>query len=263
MKNKIIKVISFFCVVTLVLCVGGYTAWRNYVPTNIEYTMTSDTTVNLYDPREVVGVKDYVFVCRVIEMYDYYSEKGSRDFPDVVDYYDLPVTECRVEIIKNIKGTLAENSVTSFYKGGGINYSRTAVILKEGDIMPEVGKYYIFTGMAHPDGTMTGGGTNGTIALEDGIDKNNLETSAIYQKYVDAYNNQIEPKNSKNDIAYFAKADKNYNDGATNAQLYEKDLRAKSEKGHTIDEKYDKALKSENPKLEEVLDNVVSERVSK
>ncbi len=168
-----------------------------------------------------------------------------KDFPEVIHYYDMPFTECNVEIIKNIKGTLSEGVKTTFYKVGGINHSKTAIYLDEGDIMPEVDKYYIFTGMAHPDGTMTGGGTNGTIALEEGIDKNNLESSAIYQKYVDAYNNQIKPSSNAIDIAYYAKADKNYNDGASNAQLYEDYLKQKVERGYTIDEKYDKALKSE------------------
>ncbi len=258
MKKKILKAISIVCVVALIFSIGGYVAWRNYVPTNIEYAMTSDTAVNLYDPREVVGVSDYVFVCRVIEMHDYVHEKSGRDFPEVIYYYDMPFTECIVEIVKNIKGTLNEGAETSFYKVGGINHSKTAIYLDEDDIMPEVGKYYIFTGMAHPDGTMTGGGTNGTIALEDGIDKNNLETSAIYQKYVDAYNNQIKPSSNAINMVYYAKADKNYNDGTNNAQLYEEHLKLKKEKGYTIDEEYDKALKSENPKLEKVLEKVLA-----
>ncbi len=258
MKNKVIKIVSIICVVVLLFGLGGYIAWRNYIPTNIEYAMSSDTDVNLSDPREVVGVSDYVFVCRVVEMHDYVHEKSSRDFPEVIHYYDLPFTECKIEIVKNIKGNLIEGAETSFYKVGGINHSKTAIYLDEGDIMPEVDKYYIFTGMAHPDGTMTGGGTNGTIELEEGIDKINLETSALYQKYVDAYNNQIYPSRSSIDIAYYAKADISYNDGTNNAQLYEKYLKIKKEKGYTIDEKYDEALKSENPKLEDILENVCS-----
>ncbi len=255
--NKITKIISIVSVVALVICMGGFAFWQKHIPTRIERYDSAVYLINHDNPQEVVGIKQYVFVARIIEVHDYYTEKKSRDFPDVIDYFDKPFTECRLEIIKNIKGSLIENSEISFYKGGGVNSTRTSIMLYQNDIMPEQDKYYIFMGMAHPDGTMTGGGTNGTIALEDGIDKNNLESSAIYQKYVDAYNNQIEPSYNK-DFEYYAKADIHYNNGTTNAQLYEKSLKAKKERGDILDKAYDKALKSENPKLEKVLEKVLA-----
>ncbi len=258
---KIKKAISIICVFALVL-VGGYIAWKNYTPKKIDNSISMSTSVNLYDPKEVVGVKHYVFVAKVTGTRDYYSERLNYDFPDIVDYYDMPFTECEVEVIKNIKGELKENSTFCFYKVGGASALKDSIVLYEDDIMPEVGKYYIFMGMAHPDGTMTGGGTNGTIELESGIDKTNLETSAIYQTYVDAYYNQIKPLYSSN-IRYLAKSDVNYNNGAANAEIYGEDLKLQLEKGNGLDEKYDEAVMSENPELKKVWEDVVNNSVSK
>ncbi len=248
MKKKTIKVVSVICVVALLIGIGGYIAWRNYVPTKIERFGSSVSIINLTDLREVVGYKEYVFVARVIETYDYYTAKNVRKFPDIVNYYDMPFTECRVEIVKNIKGTLKENIETSFYKVGGISISRTEIYLYENDLIPEKDKYYIFMGMAHPDGTMTGGGTNGTIALEDGIDKNNLESSAIYQKYVDAYKNQILSPYS-DEISYLATIDVDFGDGTENAKRY-----ALEKESREYSAEYEKALIQGNPKLESALE---------
>ncbi len=251
MKKTTKIILSTICIVLAVIMVSGYVAWKNYIPTRIEY-MISDTTVNLNDPREVVGVKPYVFVGYVQELYDFCTQKSSREFPEIVDYYEIPFTECRVKVVAGIKGNLKEGSEFSFYKVGGIVPSRTCIFLDEGDIMPEKGKYYIFTGIAHADGTMTGGGTNGTIELEAGITENNLEDSKVYQTYLDAYENQILPSKG-NDFVYLCIADENYGDGTYNAELYKEYIEYIKEKGDSIDEAYYKAVKSENKKIDEVL----------
>lgn len=252
MKKTTKIVLSTICIVLAVVMIGGYVAWKNYIPTRIEY-MISDTTVNLNDPREVVGVKEYVFVGYVHELYDFCTQKSSREFPEIVDYYEIPFTECQVKIVAGIKGNLKEGSEFSFYKVGGIVPSRTCIFLDEGDIMPEKGKYYIFTGVAHADGTMTGGGTNGTIELEEGIDESNLEQSEIYQTYLDAYENQIPPYGKDVSPVYLCTADVNYGDGTYNAELYKEYIDYIKEKGDIIDEAYYKAVKSENKKIDEVL----------
>lgn len=248
MKNRAKKFLGIICIVLAVTAIGGYMAWENYIPTEVRYMMSGDTAVNLSDPKEVVGVKDYVFVGYVQETYDYYTEKSSHEFPDVVDYYDMPFTECRVKIIASIKGNLEEETVFSFYKVGGIVQSRSYILLDEDDIMPEKGKYYIFTGLAHADGTMTGGGTNGTIELEAGINESNLEKSKIYKTYLDAYENQILPDSQSVYPDFLCTADESYGDGTYNAELYEDYAKMKKEKGD-FDEDLDKAVKKGNKKI--------------
>ncbi len=248
MKKHVKIIIVIFC--ALILTIGVvYTVWNNYTPTEIIYMMSGDTSVNLADPREVVGVKDYVYVGYVQDTYDYYTEKSSRDFPEIIDYYDMPFTECQVKIVASIKGNLEEGSSFSFYKVGGIVQSRKYIMLDENDIMPEKEKYYIFTGIAHADGTMTGGGTNGTIELEAGINETNLEQSKIYQTYLDAYENQIPPKTKGNYPDFLCTADEKYGDGSYNAKLYDDYLKNEEEKNCDFDEKYDKAVKKGNKKI--------------
>lgn len=190
----------------------------------------------------------------VEETYDYYTQKSSRDFPDVIDYYDREFTECVVKVVEPIKGELIKGETFSFYKTGGITKDREYFYLDPGDLIPEVGKYYIFTGKAHPDGTVTGGGTNGTIELEAGITAENIGNSEIYKAYTYAYENQILPSDIdpftgemtvSELVRYFAKADKNYGDGTPNALIYAKE----NEKRNYVDERYDKALKTENKKI--------------
>lgn len=253
MKKTTKIILSTICIVLAAVMIGGYVAWKNYIPTKIEYMMSGDTAVNLYDPREVVGVSEYVFVGYVQETYDFYTQKSSHEFPEIVDYYELPFTECQVKVVASIKGNLKEGAEFSFYKVGGIVESRACILLDEDDIMPEKGKYYIFTGGAHADGTMTGGGTNGTIELEEGITESNLEQSEVYQTYLDAYENQIPPYQKSAYPDYLCTADENYGDGTYNAELYKEHLEYKKENNMSIDEAYDKAVKSENKKIDEII----------
>lgn len=235
MKKKV--KISILCIfLVAVIGTAGFFVWRNnHIPTKIVYTPSSDTDVNLDDPKEVVGVSDYVFVGKTEETYDYYSQKLQRKFPAIVDYFGGEFTECRLKIIAGIKGNLTVGNVFSYYKVGGINRSRTCIVLEEGDILPEAGKYYIFTGGAHADGTMTGGMT---IPLEDNINENNLEESKIYQQYVDAFNNQILPSYKGIYPDFLCTADINYGDGSYNAELYSVYLK----KNEEFDRKYAEEL---------------------
>lgn len=266
--NKKAKIkISILCIFLIaVIGTAGLFIWRfNRIPTKIVYTPSADTAVNLDDPREVVGVKEYVFVAKVEEIHDYYTEKLNRAFPDIIHYYDREFTECVVTVVANIKGELEKGQTLSFYKTGGIAPDRSCVVLSRNDIMPEKGKYYIFTGGAHADGTMTGGGTNGTFELEVGITENNLEESKIYQQYVDAFNNQILPKSKGLYPDFLCTADINYGDGSYNAELYseyrkkrdELDRKHSEEQSMSYEEyhkkyfdyKFDEAMKKGNPKI--------------
>ena len=238
MKKNFKWMIPVICIVLAVVIGGGYLIIKNNrVPTEIRYT-ESVSLINFGDPREVVGSQKYVFVGYVEEIHDYILEKDSRDFPELIINYGDAITECVVKVIKNLKGNLIEGETFSFYKDGGVVESREYIELPRNDFIPEVGKYYIFTGYAHECGTVTGGGENGTIELEDGIDESNLEQSENYQKYVDAVANQIPSPIADIIMDYRAKNDVDYGDGSYNAQLYEKELIIRAE----LDEKFQAQL---------------------
>lgn len=226
--KKILKwIIPVTCIV-LVASIGcGHLFLNsNKVPTEIKY-IHSNTTVNTDDPREVIGSQAYVFVGLVEETHDYMTEKNKREFPQIVIDADVPHTECVVKVIKNIKGNLAENITFSFFKVGGTSEDLEYIQLYENDLIPTVGKYYIFTGYAHQDGTVTGGGPNGTIELESGINADNLESSKLYQEYVDAAENQV--SFGKDLLTEFlAKADQNYGNGSYNEQIKNEILKEKA-----------------------------------
>lgn len=238
MKKHLKWIVPVICIVLAAAIGGGYSIIKNNrVPTEIRYT-ESVSLINHSDPREVVGSKKYVFVGYVEEIHDFILEKDSRDFPELIINYGDATTECVVKVIKNLKGNLIEGEAFSFYKGGGVAESREYIELSRNDFIPEVGKYYIFTGYAHECGTVTGGGENGTIELEVGIDESNFEQSEIYQKYVDAVANQIAPPIADIIMDYRAKNDVDYGDGSYNAALYEKDLIIQAE----LDEKFQTQL---------------------
>lgn len=204
---------------------GYFILKSNKIPTEIKY-IHANTAYNPNDPKEVIGSQAYVFVGFIEETHDYMTEKDTREFPERIKKKDLPRTECVVKVIKNIKGELTEGVSFSFYKGGGISENRKYIELYENDLIPEVDKYYIFTGYAHEDGTVTGGGPNGTIELEEGINAENLESSKLYQEYIDAAENQVSfGKNLYTE--FLAKNDKNYGDGSHNAKIQQKVLKEK------------------------------------
>lgn len=239
MKKHLKWLIPVISVVLIaVIGTGGYFIWRNTrVPTEIKYYSTS-SLIDQSDLRQVVGVKNYVFVGYVKEIHDYMTEKNSREFPQVIVDCDEPMTECVVEVIKNIKGNLTEGTTFSFYKGGGVVDSREYIELYENDLMPEVGKYYVFSGYAHEDGTVTGGGVNGTIELEEGITADNLAQSENYKKYVDAVANEILPYIPDIVPRYLATIDRNYGDASYNAQVYQEELKKQAE----ADKRYQEQL---------------------
>ena len=246
-RNKIIVTIFSVLVVFGLL----FVVWQNHVPTKIKYLSeisVSDTAIAWSNPREAVGVSDYVFVAYVEETHDYNSKKFTRDFPAIIDYNSTVYTECKVKVISNIKGCLEEGTEFSLYKWGGINWLRTSYLLHDNDKIPETDQYYIFAGKCYPDGTMLVGGAEQTIKLEDGIDSTNFEQSKTYKKYVDAHKNQI--TDHADTFHYLCTADINYGDGTHNAEVFAQYLEYREENGSSVDKDYYKAVKKGNPKID-------------
>lgn len=252
-KKLLTVLLSVFAVLSIL-----FVAWFNYKPTKISYFKGCiEYSINITDLREVVGISDYVFVGCVEEIYDYNHDRLFHKFPKIIDYYGGPYTECRVTVTECIKGNIPAGETLSYYKVGGVTLLRTSIYLdveedyiEEGydDYYPEEGKYYVFRGMAHPDGTITGGGINSTEPLEKNYNSNNYKQSAIYQNWINAYENQIFSPYSS-DYKYLCSADVDYVDGTYNAEIYADYMKLKAENGDSVDEKYYKAVKDGNPKI--------------
>lgn len=208
MKKKV-----FISVLSLVLFfslgIGIFVSARNTAPKKISY-FHENSSINMNSPQERVGSADYVFVCKVTQVYDFYQTKDKRVFPRSIIEYDSEMTECVVQVLKNIKGELTENTPISYYKTGGVSEDKkTLWLADESDFIPETDKLYIFLGNGYDsEGTLTGGGIGSSVALEDGITEGNIESSEIYKKYVKAYEEQIIPNSLPG--TYMASADKNF-----------------------------------------------------
>ena len=250
MKNfkEILKDIFQAFLVIVIVCA----IWLSYTPTDISYFKGCvESSINLNNLQEVIGVNDYVFVGYVEETYDYNHDRFFHKFPEIIDYYGGPFTECKVTVIESIKGNIEKDTVLSYYKVGGVTSLRTSIYLdvEEGqvDYYPQKDNYYIFRGSAHPDGTITGGGTYSTDKLEKGYDETTYKQSSVYKKWIDAYENQI-TENACPPF-YLCSADADYGDGTYNAEIYEAYIKTKAENSNYVDEEYYKALKNGNPKI--------------
>ncbi|MDE5994772.1 MAG: hypothetical protein K2G60_04585 [Oscillospiraceae bacterium] len=226
--KKFLKVISVVFAV-LILGTGSYYLWRiTLAPKEIMY-YSSQVGYNCYDPRENIGYHPYVFVGFVEKTHDYMTERFKRKFPEIIKESDSPWTECNVKVIKNIKGNLIEGITFPLYKDGGLSGRIPMYIeMETGDLIPESGKYYIFIARALIDGTVTVGGLKDAIELESGITDDNLESSPIYQEYVDAAENEIKYYLLFN--KYLAKVDKDFGDGSYNQQIYQEILKEEAER---------------------------------
>lgn len=234
-----------------------FVAWFNYKPTKITYFKGCiESVIDINNLQEIIGITDYVFVGYVEEIYDYNHDRLFHKFPKVIDYYGGPFTECKVTVTECIKGNIPVGETLSYYKVGGVTWLRTSIYLdveesyiEEGyvDYYPEKGNYYIFRGIAHPDGTITGGGIFSTDLLEEGINATNYKQSKVYQKWFDAYENQI--ISDYDDYKYLCSADEDYGDGTYNAKIFAEYLNWKDKIDSPIDENYYKAVKKGNPKI--------------
>lgn len=153
-------------------------------------TYHASYAVDVSDLRAVVGDSDYVVVAKVT---DYLSTTYSAS--------GMPLTEYTVQVVENIKGHLDTTKEISIIKEGGLNEKNNKFIIYENDILPQVGKYYIFCIYAQGTGTNRVCGENCTLAIENG---DNYSGEQKYIDICDAYANEIistrERHKSQNEI---------------------------------------------------------------
>ncbi|MDF2801142.1 MAG: putative rane protein [Anaerocolumna sp.] len=157
--------------------------------------------IDMSKPEEVVGLATNVFIGYIEEIID-----TSYD-------WSIPYTHYNVKVINNIKGELPVDSIIKINKEGGISKDLSHYILHENDSLPNVNEYYVFNVIETEDNSYVASGINMIVPIDeiniDSIDKvvnrdssdiieknidikEELEDSNIYNKYLDAFSNQIE-----------------------------------------------------------------------
>lgn len=197
-------IFTFFIILSIGISLPGCSKKREVSNLETKY-MSACFVVNMDSPEEVVGFSDNVFVGYVEEMTDTYYSHG------------FPYTRYSVNVINNIKGELPLDTTVCVNKAGGISEDSSCYILYENDFLPDVGRCYIFTVNKTLEGdSYTASGMNTTVLIDDidmqgqvdfttnnsnslnskQLDAKSKETSilnnsSIYQRYVDAYKNQV------------------------------------------------------------------------
>lgn len=194
MNNIVKKFLKYCTILTIVISFSGCSKTSDVTNLDTKY-VSPMYAVDMSNPEEVVGISTNVFIGYVEQMTDTY-------------YIDnFPYTRYKVKVINNIKGALALDTTVQVNKEGRISEDSSCYLIYKDDFLPDEGVYYIFNVRERSeDGSYTASGVNTAVLIDD-IDMgvtddiisdnkqnnvtNKLENSLIYQKYVDAYKNQI------------------------------------------------------------------------
>jgi len=155
------------------------------------YRICGSFTIDVDNPREIVGDADYVFVAAVLEEVEtVYKDnvtietaKGKKTIGD-------PYTKYRISVTENIKGNLKENIEFDILKSGGVNEKRDAVYLFEDDELLKPGETYVLAAYAQPDGSLLVCGPNSSIKVKSEY-ADGKNTATEINEYKNAYSEQI------------------------------------------------------------------------
>lgn len=141
--------------------------------------------------NQFVGSADNVFVGYVDKI-----EGTEYKFPSTVENetgtrtLSSPHTNYSITLIDNLKGKLKKNQPIPLQKSGGISEDGSMQVIFENDILPEEGKYYIFSTLNQPDGSILAAGANTTIPLDVNA-KSDIVSSKEYKDFKKAIKNQV------------------------------------------------------------------------
>lgn len=186
MKKNVMLLVFAILVLTLSLFVTGCVN-KSSKDLPIDY-ISGDYVIDMENPREVIGLGDYVFVAQV-------NKEIKTDYRNVKELGNgkkvgMPYTVYSITVIDNIKGEIKLNEPIEFEKQGGINIDKNSISIPEGDSMLEEGEYYILIASAEPDGRLAQGGPTAAIQLE-GKSKNEIISSQEYKNYQKYYKEEI------------------------------------------------------------------------
>ncbi|MBD8500314.1 hypothetical protein [Paenibacillus arenosi] len=153
-------------------------------------------SIDVHDPKAVVGDADYVFVGRVDKLVNTeYKNAVTLETETGTKEVASPYTNYSITILENLKGELQTGVSNPVQKSGGVNEDGASIVLYEEDILPQVDNVYIFVAYAQKDGSLLVSGPNSTIAVPANgtMSETNLARVAEtneYQTYSNAVNNE-------------------------------------------------------------------------
>lgn len=186
MKKHFKWIIPVLCITLILTGTGVW--WSHHIP---KKTAEYISEIEYPEGENTVSWSDCVFVGYVEETHDYFSERRTREFPEVYKNSEFAMTECVVRVIKNIKGDLKEGETYSVYKNGGISKYRLCLEMEYGEKLPESGKYYVICAFIKDDGRLSCYLYDAMAELEAGINKNNITDSEVYKEYLSEYEDSV------------------------------------------------------------------------
>ncbi len=170
--KKIIAKILMFIILTVIVFWYGYHFSLNrdndskmvsvsLIRANYEY--------DIRDINQIIDKVDYIFVGEVkdIKGYDYQNpvcvelENGEiKTIYDTYTNYEILVKDC-------YKGKLDNHCLQRIQKRGGLEYTGDSIAIMENDILPDIGKTYLFFAYKQSDGTILVSGENSNILLTE------------------------------------------------------------------------------------------------
>lgn len=184
--KKIISIIfSLFIVLATVSC----SKENINKESKVEY-MRGDFAVDVENPYELVGYSDYYFIGEVISQKNTeYRDPINVETENGTEEVTSPYTNYEIKVIKNIKGNLPMNKNITITKAGGLSETGD-LVLYENDSLPDVGKAYVMTASAQPDGSLLVSGPNSSKLFDQITTRSS--NSDRYDRYNEIYNNQVE-----------------------------------------------------------------------
>ncbi len=146
-------------------------------------------SIDITDVYQVVGDADYVFAADVLRKEDtVYRHMVDVETDEGTQQMGRPYTRYAVKVTQNIKGSLRTDEEIALYKSGGVEQDHSAIVLFEGDELPEAGKSYLFVAYAQPDGTLLLVGPHSQAQLAGSFaDKMSLNARETAQHVIDVY----------------------------------------------------------------------------
>lgn len=151
--------------------------------------------IDVYNPEELVGAVDYVFVGQVksADGTIYENKMWLPQKDGTVKYIGDAFTKYTVHVLDNLKGELATDKDVSIKKRGGIREDGSVCDILQDDFLPEEGKTYIFTIYKQKDGTLLASGAKSNIEIKgkrgEIFNINQIKNTDIYKIYKKAVKN--------------------------------------------------------------------------
>lgn len=186
--KKILVVAMILTMVVLSACSVSNNVNKSDLPIT---NLSGSFSIDVNDLTQIVGDADYVFVAEVNdEVETIYKNKVTIETENGNKEVSDPYTKYTITVVDNIKGKLKKNNQFDILKAGGISQDKKSIVLYEDDELFEVGKYYIMSAYAQPDGSLLVSGPNSSLVLNE-TSKEKVVSSEKYKEYKKALENEV------------------------------------------------------------------------